>query len=121
MKLKKITNYSFGVLLFILILAFQEVYKEKGQASYYSNKFEGRRTASGVVFRQDSLTCAHKTLKFGSKLQVRNIKNDSLVLVTVNDRLSKSSRHIIDVTLAAAKQLNFVRNGIAIVEIEKIN
>lgn len=91
-----------------------------GNASYYSSKFEGRKTSSGEIFRQDSLTAAHKTLPFGTRVLVRNTKNDSVVVVKINDRLSQSSGHVIDLTLKAAKQLNFVRNGIAPVTIEKI-
>ena len=93
---------------------------EKGKASYYSSKFEGRRTASGEIFRQDSLTAAHKTLPFGTQLKITNISNDSTVIVRVNDRLSKSSAHVIDLSLKAAKQLNFIRQGITTVTLEKI-
>ncbi len=93
---------------------------ESGKASYYSSKFEGKRTSSGEIFRQDSLTAAHKTLPFGTKILVRNTRNDSTVIVKVNDRLSKNSTRIIDLSLKATKQLNFVRQGIASVTIEKI-
>jgi rare lipoprotein A len=57
-------------------------------------------------------------MKLGTMVKVTNIKNDSTVVLKVNDRLSKSSSHVIDVTLAAAKKLNFVRNGIATVTVE---
>jgi len=94
---------------------------EQGKASYYSSKFEGRRTSSGEVFRQDSLTAAHKTLPFGTKVIVRNIKNDSFVVVKINDRMGASSSRVIDLSLKAAKQLNFIQSGITTVTIEKIN
>jgi rare lipoprotein A len=94
---------------------------QKGKASYYATKFNGKRTASGDVFSQDSLTCAHKSLKFGTYIQVRNLSNDSTVVVKVNDRLGKSSARIIDVSMAAAKQLNFVQKGITSVSIEVLN
>jgi len=94
---------------------------ETGKASYYANKFEGRRTSSGEVFRQDSLTAAHKSLPFGTKVLVRNLKNDSNVIVKINDRLSKSSGSCIDLSLKAAQKLNFVRSGITTVTLEKIN
>lgn len=113
-----------GFWLFIgLLLCSFSIFQvlEKGKASYYSSKFEGRRTASGEVFRQDSLTAAHKTLPFGTKLLVKNSNNDSTVVVKVNDRLSKSSSHVIDLSLKAAKKLNFVRQGITTVTLEKIN
>jgi rare lipoprotein A len=86
---------------------------ENGSASYYSSSFNGRRTASGEVFNNNLFTAAHKTLPLGTMVKVSNVKNDSTVILKVNDRLSKNSSHIIDVTLAAAKKLNFVRNGIA--------
>jgi rare lipoprotein A len=109
---------------FFCLLSFSFVYQtiiQTGMASYYSNKFEGKRTASGEVFRQDSLTAAHKNLPFGTKLRIKNVKNDSIVIVKVNDRLSQKSGHIIDLSLKAAQQLNFVKNGITSVTIEKIN
>lgn len=93
---------------------------EKGNASYYSSKFEGRKTASGAIFRQDSLTGAHKKMPFGTRILVTNLKNDSIVIVTINDRLSPKSGHAIDLTLKAAKQLNFVRDGITQVTLQKI-
>lgn len=94
---------------------------EKGKASYYSSKFEGKKTSSGEIFRQDSLTAAHKTLPFGTRIKVTNLKNDSTVILRVNDRLSKNSGHCVDVTLRAAKKLNFVRDGITSVTLEKLN
>jgi rare lipoprotein A len=94
---------------------------QTGKASYYSSKFEGRKTASGEIFRQDSLTAAHKNLPFGTKLLIKNLKNDSIVVVKINDRLSYKSSRIIDLSLKAAKKLNFVRDGITTVSIEKIN
>lgn len=94
---------------------------QTGKASFYHNKFEGKRTSSGEVFRQDSLTAAHKNLPFGTLLRVKNVKNDSVVIVKVNDRLSQKSGHIIDLSLKAAQKLNFVQHGITTVTIEKIN
>ena len=97
-----------------------ENYTEVGVASYYGNKLNGRRTASGEIFRQDSLTAAHKTMKFGTKVEVRNLKNDSVVIVKINDRLPRSSSRIIDLSLRAAKQLNFVRQGIVKVQVTEL-
>jgi rare lipoprotein A len=91
---------------------------ETGTASFYAKKFEGRRCSSGERFRHDSLTAAHKTLKFGTKVKVTNLRNDSVVFVRINDRLPKSSKRKIDLTLSAARQLNFVRNGLTKVRIE---
>jgi len=91
---------------------------ETGTASFYAKKFEGRKCSSGQRFRHDSLTAAHKNLKFGTKVKVTNLKNDSTVILTINDRLPKSSRRKIDVTMRAAKQLNFVKSGLTKVRIE---
>lgn len=87
-----------------------------GIASYYHHKFEGRKTSSGQVFRQDSLTAAHKTLPFGTQVEVKNVSNDSTVVVVINDRLPQSSKRSIDLTYRAASQLNFIRKGLTKVE-----
>ena len=91
---------------------------QTGTASYYAKKFEGRKCSCGERFRHDSLTAAHKTLPFGTKVKVTNLKNDSIVIVRINDRLPKRSKRIIDLTKRAAKQLNFVKAGITKVTIE---
>lgn len=94
-------------------------YTKTGNISYYANKFHGRRTSSGAIYHKDSLTAAHKTLKFGTLLRVTNLANDSVVIVKVTDRMGKSP-HILDLSLAGAKKLNFVRNGVAKVTIEEV-
>ena len=105
-------------LSFLFISAMTNI--EKGSASYYSNAMNGHKTSSGEVFQNSGFTAAHKTLPLGSYVRVTNLKNDSTVVLKVNDQLSKSSSHIIDVTLEAAKKLNFVRNGIATVSVEPV-
>lgn len=94
------------------------VYCECGIASYYARAFEGRRCSNGQLFRHDNLTAAHKTLKFGTLVKVTNLKNDSFVIVRVTDRLPKYSTRSIDLTRRAAKQLNFIPQGLAKVKIE---
>jgi rare lipoprotein A len=88
-----------------------------GVASFYAHKFEGRKTASGELFRQDSLTAAHKYLPFGTLVEVVNLSNDSVVVVKINDRLPQSSKRTIDLSYAAATQLNFIKKGLTKVEI----
>jgi rare lipoprotein A len=61
-------------------------FKTNAHASYYSDKLNGRRTASGQKFDNNKLTAAHKTLKFGTKVKVTNPKNQKSVIVTINDR-----------------------------------
>lgn len=62
------------------------IYKKNGHASYYADKFHGRRTASGEKFDMNKLTAAHKKLPFGTKIRVTNEANGKSVVVTVNDR-----------------------------------
>lgn len=93
---------------------------ETGIASYYANAFEGRKCSNGDVFKQDSLTAAHKTLKFGTKVKVINLKNDSTVVVRINDRLPKNSKRCIDLSKKAAKKLNFVPQGLTKVKIQLV-
>ena len=109
------------VLLFspLLLLAQGEsLFIQEGTASYYAPKFQGRRTASGEVYVKDSLTAAHKLLPFGTVLRVTNQKNGKTVLVQVNDRLPGSSKRVIDLSYAAAKEVNMIREGLVKVTIE---
>lgn len=64
--------------------------------------------------------CAHKFLRYGTVLKVTNLKNDSTIIVKVVDRMGKSSPHIIDLSMAGAQKLNFVRNGITKVKVEEV-
>ena len=98
----------------------KEGYNATGKASYYHSKFQGRKTASGEVFDQNQLTAAHKSLPFGTMVQVRNLSNDSIVVVKINDRLSQKSGFVIDLSTKAAKHLNFIRQGHAKVKVEAI-
>ena len=116
-----IMRYFTALFCIFLLLSFSISDTEKGSASYYSSSMNGRKTSSGEIFNNNLLTAAHKSMRLGTMVKVTNIKNDSTVVLKVNDRLSKSSSHVIDVTLAAAKKLNFVRNGIATVTVEVLS
>lgn len=91
-----------------------------GKASFYGKKWNGRKTASGEVFNTDSLTCAHKTLPFGTMLKVTNQKNGKSVIVRVTDRGPYIDGRIIDLSLAAATQIDMVHSGVAPVEIAQV-
>lgn len=92
----------------------------RGTASYYHLKFEGRRTANGETFYNDSLTAAHKTLPFGTIVQVTHLKNKKMVTVRINDRLPSNSTREIDLSQEAAKRLMMIKSGLAKVRIEVI-
>ncbi len=91
--------------------------KKNVSASVYAKRFEGRKTANGERFCHDSLTCAHKRLPFGQLVMVQNLENDCTVVVRVNDRMSKRSRHSIDLTRAGARKIGIDKNGIGRVRI----
>lgn len=112
---------SLSIVLLISLCGGAQESITTGTASYYANKFEGRKTSSGEIFRQDSLTAAHKKLPFGTYVKVTNLSNDSVVIVKVNDRLPQKSKRSIDLTVAAAKQLNFVQKGLTKVTIEVLD
>jgi rare lipoprotein A len=104
-------------LLSFIFLAFSESDIQKGIASYYGNSLHGHRTYSGEKYHKDSLTAAHKTLPMGTMVKVTNLKNDSIVVVKINDRMG-STKRIIDLSMAAAKKLNFVNSGLTTVAVE---
>lgn len=89
----------------------------RGGASYYADKYDGRKTASGEIFRQNKLTAAHRTLSFGTMVRVKNLKNGKTVDVKINDRGPFVSGRIIDLSRAAAEKIDLVRDGVAEVEV----
>jgi rare lipoprotein A len=90
----------------------------EGKASYYHDKFDGRMTANGEKFDQKALTAAHKTLPFGTVLQVTNMDNGKTVKVRINDRGPYVGDRVIDLSKAAAQQLGMMGNGLANVQIQ---
>ncbi len=84
-----------------------------GVASYYADKFVGRRTASGETYRHDALTAAHRTAPFGSKLRVTSLANGKSVTVRVNDRGPWTKGRIIDLSQSAARKIDLHRSGTA--------
>ncbi len=92
-----------------------------GIASYYADMFVGKLTANGEIYTHDKMTCAHKTLPFGTKLKVTNLKNERSVIVTVNDRGPYVKGRVVDLTKEAAKKIDMVRSGIVEVKVEILN
>ncbi|MBI4532486.1 MAG: septal ring lytic transglycosylase RlpA family protein [Candidatus Melainabacteria bacterium] len=87
-----------------------------GQASWYGPRFHGRRTADGHRFDQDKLTAAHRSLPFGTKLLVMNRKTGNSCVVEINDRGPFVGNRIIDLSRGAARQLNMISSGVAVVD-----
>jgi rare lipoprotein A len=90
----------------------------EGLAAYYSNRLNGRKTASGQIFDQNALTGAHPTLPFGTKVKVTNTKNDRSVVVRINDRGPTQAGRVIDLSRAAAGKLGMLRAGLVPVKLE---
>ena len=97
-----------------------ENFRQEGIASWYGREFEGRPTASGEIFDSSKLTAAHPTLPFGTWLLVTNLHNNKNITVRVNDRGPFVAARIIDVSRAAAEQLDMIATGTAPVLIESI-
>lgn len=94
-------------------------YRQEGIASYYGDEYEGLNTASGEKYDSTKFTAAHPTLPFGTILTVTNTQNNKQVIVRVNDRGPSKPVRIIDVSKAAAEQLDMLITGTAPVIIEE--
>ena len=89
-----------------------------GIASFYANKFQGRKTANGEIFDQKKMTAACNVLPLGTWIRVTNLRNKKSVIVKTNDRLHHKMKRIVDLSKAGAIALNFVNSGLAKVKVE---
>lgn len=89
-----------------------------GEASYYSERHQGARTASGERYNKRAMTAAHPSLAFGTRVRVINLNNQRNVVVRINDRGPFVGGRIIDLSRAAAEQIGMIRSGVAPVRIE---
>ncbi|MCH9696589.1 MAG: septal ring lytic transglycosylase RlpA family protein [Gammaproteobacteria bacterium] len=110
------------ITLFLLLIISGTVFgAETGIAAYYSDVFQGRKTASGKPYDKNALTAAHNTHSFGTRLKVTNLNNNKTVIVKVTDRGPHSRGRIIDLSRRAAKELGFIKQGLTEVKLEVIN
>lgn len=93
---------------------------QNGIASYYSDRFHGRRTASGERYDRNGFTAMHRSLPFGTRIRVTNLSNNHSVEVRVNDRGAPTNKRLLDLSRRAAKELGFIRQGLAQVKLEVI-
>lgn len=91
-----------------------------GHASFYADRFHGRRTANGERFDMHALTAAHKTLPFGSMVRVTNPRNGRTVTVRINDRGPFIAGRDIDLSRAAAEQIGIIQRGVDEVRMELV-
>ncbi len=89
-----------------------------GTASFYANKFNGRKTASGEIFSQQKMTAACNVLPLGTWIKVTNIRNGRSVIVKVNDRLHPKMKRVVDLSRTAAQKLNYISSGLTKVKVE---
>jgi rare lipoprotein A len=93
---------------------------KSGMASWYGSVLQGHRTASGRRFDMNEFTAAHRTLPFGSRVKVTDLRNHRSVVVTITDRGVLFPERVIDLSWAAAKELNMLKMGVDPVKLELI-
>ncbi|GAB2535921.1 septal ring lytic transglycosylase RlpA family protein [Rufibacter soli] len=108
-------------LCFLPLLNFAETPIKQGKATFYARSFVGKKTTSGERYDPEALTAAHATLPLHSYVQVRNLQNGKSVIVRINDRMSRNSRFVIDVSKKAAHQLGIVNAGMGNVKISRVD
>jgi rare lipoprotein A len=99
-----------GVFVVMMSLPTTAVAGQCGGASWYA--LDGRRTANGEVMNSSRLTAAHRSLPFGSRVRVKNMRNGRSVVVRINDRGPFVRSRVIDVSKAAARRLGFISRGV---------
>jgi rare lipoprotein A len=94
---------------------------QSGKASFYADKFDGRPTASGEIYKHNLSTAAHRKLPFGTKVKVTNLENNKTAIVKINDRGPFIRGRIIDLSRSVAESLNIVDSGVSDVQIEVLD
>ena len=95
--------------------------QQSGKASYYHDKYEGKKTKNGSIFRQNALTCASNMYKLNSKLRVTNMENDKSVIVTVTDTGMFKMPKIVDLSKKAFTEIASLKKGIVSVLVEEVD
>lgn len=98
----------------------QQSFSQRGKASYYARMHHGGRTANGETHDQNALVAAHRSLPFGTKVRVTNLSNGKQVIVRINDRGPFRRGRIIDLSRAAAQQIDMLKKGVVTVRIETL-
>ncbi|MDQ6756577.1 MAG: septal ring lytic transglycosylase RlpA family protein [Bacteroidota bacterium] len=96
----------------------KEIIIKYGIASFYAQKFNGRKTANGNIYSSEKLSAACNVLPLGTWVKVTNVRNDESVIVQITDRLHPKNKRLIDLSRTAAEKLNFIGMGIIKVKLE---
>jgi len=91
-----------------------------GTASYYSNSFNGKKTANGEIYSHKKMTAACNVLPLGTWIRVTNLRNGKSVVVKTNDRLHSRMKRVVDLSREAADKLDYVKSGLTRVRVEVI-
>lgn len=111
-------KWMVGLLWMVVISSCAPQITETGKASYYADKFNGRKTANGETFRNRKKTAAHKTLPFGTVVKVTNLRNGRSVKVRINDRGPFVAGRHIDLSKKAARKIGMVQEGVGNVKMQ---
>jgi rare lipoprotein A len=106
------------VLALILPVAANAANVQEGEASYYSDKLDGNKTASGETYDKNALTAAHRSLPFGTRVKVTYLKTGKSVEVVINDRGPHAKNRIIDLSGAAAREIGLIKAGHGKIKLE---
>jgi rare lipoprotein A len=91
-----------------------------GTASFYADKFNGRKTATGAIYDHEKYTAACNVLPLGTWIRVTNLRNSKFVIVQINDRLHPKNKRIVDLSKVAAEKLGYIGRGLTQVKVEVI-
>ena len=91
-----------------------------GTASFYSNSFNGKKTANGEIYSHKKMTAACNVLPLGTWIRVTNLRNGKSVVVKTNDRLHTRMKRVVDLSRVAAEKLGYVKSGLTRVRVEVI-
>jgi len=119
--MKKLSNHVPALALICLVVGGTAGAVEIGTAAYYSDVFQGRKTACGNRYDRNALTAAHNRYPCGTRIRVTNLENEKSVVVVVNDRGPSTPGRIVDLSRRAARELGFLKQGLARVKIEVLS
>jgi len=108
------------IFLFLQIIVYLNADEQEGTASWYGPNFHGKKTANGEIFNTNDYTAAHRTFPFNSIVKVTSLENSKSTIVRINDRGPFAHERIIDLSLAAATDIDMIKNGVMKVKVELI-